>query len=285
MPQTKIKTKKKAESISIIVVSYHNAPVLELCINSILKERRELRRKQDLKMEVLVIDSEASEKTRDIAKKFTLQRKPVRYFPFTENTGFSRAVNKGIKESRGDFLLILNYDIILTEGALLRMVEVIKNDKKIGIMGPKLLNFDGSPQSSAFHFYTPLVILYRRTPLGKTPWGKKKLSDFIISLDKETEKPIAIDGWLMGSALMLRRDNLEKVGVMDERYFMYFEDVDWCRRFQEKGFKVIYFPGASLFHYHGKKSATRHFWEVFFNKMTLVHIESAVKYFWKFRKK
>lgn len=276
---------KKTNLVSIIVVSYKNAPVLELCVNSILKEARELRKTHDLKMEVLIIDSEASEKTRDIAKKFSQKKKPVRYFPFEENTGFSKAVNKGVVESRGDFLLILNYDIILTEGSLVKMIEVIKKDKKIGILGPRLLNFDGSPQSSAFHFYTPLLILYRRTPLGRTPWGRRKLNDFIIKFDKDQEKPVKIDGWLMGSALLIRRENLEKVGMMDERYFMYFEDVDWCRRFKEKGLKVIYYPGASLFHYHGKGSATRHLWDILFNKMTIIHIKSAFKYFWKFGKK
>jgi N-acetylglucosaminyl-diphospho-decaprenol L-rhamnosyltransferase len=179
--------------------------------------------------------------------------------------------------------LILNSDIILTEGSLKKMLEHLKSNPKVGILGPKLLNFDGTPQASAFHFYTPLIILYRRTLLGKTPWGKKKLADFVINLESKT-KPVSIDGWLMGSALMLRRDNLEKVGLMDERYFMYFEDVDWCRRFKEQGFDIVYFPKVTLFHYHGKQSTLRHFWEVIFNKFTVIHITSAIKYFWKFRK-
>ncbi len=277
--------KKDGSLLSVVVVSFKNAPVLELCIDSIIKESKNLLEKAKMSLEVLVVDSEKTEKTRDVAKKFVLRGDPVRYFPFDYNTGFSKSVNKGISESRGDFLLILNYDIILTEGALFKMVEIVKKDKKIGILGPRLLNFDGSPQSSAFHFYTPSVIIYRRTPLGRTAWGKKKLNDFIIQMDGKKDKPVSINGWLMGSALMLRKDNLDKVGAMDERYFMYFEDVDWCRRFKEKGYKIVYFPGASLFHYHGKQSATKHLWEALLNKMTLVHIESAVKYFWKFRKK
>ena len=89
----------------------------------------------------------------------------------------------------------------------------------------------------------------------------------------------------MGSALLLRRDNLEKIGPMDDRYFMYFEDVDWCRRFIDAGYEVVYFPKSALFHYHGKQSATRHFWDALFNRMTLIHIQSAVQYFMKFRGK
>jgi len=281
----------KKIDLSIIVTSYQNAAVLDLCLKSIIEEINRLRKKEELRSEVIVVDSEATAKTRDVAKKYILtfesdkqpNHQSVLYCPFAKNIGFPKLVNKGIKESRGDYLLILNSDIILTRGSLFKMLSYLRQNPRVGILGPKLLNFDGSPQASAFHFYTPLLILYRRTILGKTPWGKKKLQEFVINLESEKE-PVSINGWLMGSAHMLRRDNLDKVGPMDERYFMYFEDVDWCRRFRENGFDIVYFPQAALFHYHGKQSTTRHFWEALFNKFTVIHITSAVKYFWKFRK-
>lgn len=269
--------------LSLIVTSYQNAAVLDLCLKSIVRETKTLEKKDSVKSEVIIVDSEAGEKTRDVAKKYILDNKFITYCPFSDNIGFPKLVNKGVKESRGDYILILNSDIILTEGSLGKMLDYLKSNSKIGILGPKLLNFDGSPQPSAFHFYTPLIILYRRTLLGKTPWGKKKLQKFVINLELKTE-PTVINGWLMGSALMLRRKNLDKVGLMDERYFMYFEDVDWCRRFKENGFDIVYFPKTTLFHYHGKQSTTRHFWEALFNKFTVIHISSAIKYFWKFRK-
>jgi len=282
MAKTYKKSSRDKVDLSLIVVSYQNAPVLDLCLKSIIEETANLNKKEGIRSEVIVVDSEAGEKTRDIVKKYILDNHPITYCPFATNTGFSRSVNKGIKESRGKYLFILNYDIIITQGSLGKMIQYLKENPRVGILGPKLLNFDGSPQNSAFHFYTPLVILYRRTILGKTPWGKKKLQDFVIDLQSKKE-PVSIDGWLMGSAHMLRRDNLDKIGLMDERYFMYFEDVDWCRRFLAKGLEIVYFPKAALFHYHGKQSATRHFWEAIFNKMTVVHIVSAIKYFWKFR--
>ncbi len=278
-----VKPKKKKPLLSIVVVSYQNAAILELCLNSIIEEVNSLKKIIKAESEVLVVDSGAIEKTRDVVKQFILDQKPVKYFSFKKNTGFSKAVNKGIKESAGDFLLILNADIILTKNSLGKMINYLKENSRVGILGPKLLNFDGSPQISAFHFYTPSIILYRRTILGKTAWGKRKLQNFVIDFSAK-KAPVSFDGWLMGSALMLRRDNLEKIGSMDERYFMYFEDVDWCRRFREAGFEIVYFPLSALFHYHGKQSATRHFWDAFLNPMTLVHIQSAFKYFWKFRK-
>ncbi len=278
------KTKKIGKfDISFIVVSFKNAAILNLCVKSILEELTILKKKSGIRGEILVVDSLAGEKTRDVAKKYMSENRPVRYFPFKENTGFSKAVNKGIEKSRGDLLFILNSDIILTEGSLWPMINYMRKNKKIGILGPKLLNFDGSPQPSAFHFYTPEIILYRRTFLGKLKFGKKKLKNFVIDTKKTKNCPLSINGWLMGSALLLRRDNLEKVGPMDDRYFMYFEDVDWCRRFIDAGYEIIYFPQSALFHYHGKQSATKHFWDALFNRMTLIHIQSAVKYFWKFR--
>lgn len=278
--KTKQKSKKEI-GLSVIIVSFQNASILDLCLKSILEEVQRIKTKNNSDSEIIVVDSLAGEKTRDVVKKYILEDFPVKYFPFKENVGFSKAVNKGILESKGSNLLILNADIIATQNSILKMLNYLEKNPDIGVMGPKLLNFDGSPQSSVFKFYTPSLILYRRTFLGKTPWGKKVLNDFVIKI-RHPQKAVSVNGWLMGSALMLRKENLAKVGPMDERYFMYFEDVDWCRRFKESGFKIVYFPNASLFHYHGKQSATRHSWELIFNRMTLVHISSAVKYFWKF---
>ncbi|MBM3256045.1 MAG: glycosyltransferase family 2 protein [Candidatus Moranbacteria bacterium] len=277
------KNPRRLVELSIIVASFRNAAMLELCLKSIGEEARRLKKKK-IRNEIIIVDSQADEKTRDIAKKFILNGNSACYYPFRKNVGFAKLINQGIKLSHGKFLLFLNADIIIIKDAFRKMMEYLKDNPQVGILGPRLLNFDGSPQPSAFHFYTPSIILYRRTPLGKTPWGRKKLQEFVIDLS-QSQKPVSIDGWLMGSVLMLRRDNLEKVGPMDERYFMYFEDVDWCRRFKEAGYEIIYFPQAELFHYHGKQSATRHFWEAILNPMTLIHIKSALKYFWKFRKK
>ena len=277
------KNSRRSIDLSVIVASFHNAAMLELCLKSISEETRRLKRRR-IRCEIIVVDSQAEEKTRDVVKKFILDGKLTCYYPFRKNVGFAKLINRGIKLSRGKFLLFLNADIIIIKNTFWKMIEYLGNNPQIGILGPRLLNFDGSPQPSAFHFYTPSVILYRRTLLGKTPWGKRKLQEFIIDLSRE-KAPISINGWLMGSALMLRRDNLEKVGPMDERYFMYFEDVDWCRRFKEAGYQIVYFPQAELFHYHGKQSATRHFWEALFNPMTLINIKSALKYFWKFRER
>ena len=97
------------------------------------------------------------------------------------------------------------------------------------------------------------------------------------------EKPVEVD-WIMGSAMMTTRKNIEKIGLMEENFgFLYFEDVDWCRRFWEKGLKVVYYPYARMYHYHGKGSASQSaLGAIFLNKLTREHIKSALKYFWKY---
>jgi len=150
------------------------------------------------------------------------------------------------------------------------------------LIGPQLLNFNGSVQESCFCFYRPLTILYRRTWLGKTKKGKADLDRFLMKdFDRQTTRPV---DWLLGAALMVRASALKQIGPMDERFFLYFEDVDWCRRFQADGWGVVYFPEAKMHHYHGRTSKkSGGIRDIFFNKYTWIHLASAVKYFWKYR--
>jgi hypothetical protein len=126
-----------------------------------------------------------------------------------------------------------------------------------------------------------MTIAYRRTFLGKFSFAKKHLDWFLMN-DYDHKNPKEVD-WIMGSAVMISRVAMEKVGLLDPRYFMYMEDVDWCRRFWENGFKVVYLPFAKMHHYHGKGSAKGGaIRSLLFNKYTWIHIASGIKYFKKF---
>jgi len=117
---------------------------------------------------------------------------------------------------------------------------------------------------------------------GKFGFLKKAVAKFIMS-DKDPEK-IQTPDWIMGSAMMVSRKALDKVGYMDERFFMYFEDVDWARRFWHNGYIVVYYPFSSLYHYHQRESkSSLGVLDIFFNKKTRWHISSALKFFWKYR--
>lgn len=261
--------------LSIIIASYKNPQLLKVCLDSLQEDVA------DLEREIIVADGQTEETTELMMRE---EYPTVKFYPFEKNVGFQALLRKGITESSGKYLLLLNGDIIMTPGAIGKLLEFVKSDQKIGLAGPQLLNFNGTLQYSCFRFYHPLTIIYRRTFLGRLPLAKKHLAWFLMK-DFDHESTRDVD-WLMGSALMVSRVALEKVGLMDPRFFMYMEDVDWCRRFWEKGFRVVYYPLAQMHHYHGKTSGkVGVLRSLFSNKYTWIHISSGIKYFWKYRGK
>ena len=259
--------------LSIIIVHHKTPELLKLCLDSIKKTVR------DTDREVIIVDSATSRKSAETVK----EKFPEAVFlPHKENLGYSRGVNAGIKEATGEFFLILNPDIILAENAVEKMLNYMKKYPDIGMLGPKMLNFNGTTQRTYFSFYKPITIIARRTFLGKFRPFKKALYDFIMA-DSDTDK-IQTPDWLMGSAIMVSRRAVEKVGGMDEGFFMYFEDVDWARRFWHNDLKVVYFPEAVMYHYHQRESKSRlGLLDPIFNKNARWHIKSAIKFFWKYR--
>lgn len=267
-----------SKEVTIAINGYKNPGLLRQCLQSIKKAMVT----STLDYEVLVCDSATEDDTRILmAQEFP----EVRFFPFTENIGFKHLFNTSLLEARGKYVLAINSDVLLTEGVIEVLRDFLCENPSVGIVSPRQLHFNGSPQKSAFRFYHPMTIVYRRTFLGKTPWGKKHISWFTLDSESFT-KPTEVD-WVMGSALFVERDRaLEKVGLMDERFFMYMEDVDWCRRFWEVGLSVVYYPEVTIYHYHAKGSARGGVIRALLsNRLTWYHIESAVKYFWKYRHK
>lgn len=265
------------KELTIAINGYRSPEILRLCLQSVLKEMAET----NISYEVLVADSATEEDTEMLMREEFPQ---VRFFPFKENVGFKTLVNTSIEQALGEYIFLINSDIVLTPETLPKLLAYLREHPEIGILGPKQLNFNGSLQQSCFHFYRPETILYRRTWLGRLPSGKKHLRWFTLSdEDLSVVKPV---DWIMGSALLVSKDKANIVGPFDEQFFMYMEDTDWCRRFWEHGFKVVYYPDALVYHYHAKGSARGGFFgSLLFNRLTWYHIESAFKYFWKYRKK
>jgi GT2 family glycosyltransferase len=258
--------------LSIIITSFRNPELLKVCLDSI-KKNCSLEN-----YEIIVADSETQEKTEMMMRE---EYPEIKFFPSRENTGFQFLVKTGYTASSGEYILILNGDIIVKKNSVEKLLTYIKSDTKIGIAGPKLLNFNETLQYSCFRYYTPLTILYRRTFLGKLPQAKKHLGRFLMK-EFDHNSPREVD-WVMGSAMMTRRQAVDKVGPMDEKFKMYFEDTDWCRRFWENGYKVMYYPESEMYHYHGKGSANKNaIISLFTNRLSWIHITSAVKYFIKY---
>jgi len=232
--------------LSIIIVHHQTPELLKLCLKSVMETVR------GIAYEVIVVDSTISRQARDLIKE---RYSEVRYLPFKENLGYSRGVNIGIQNTQGDYILILNPDIIVTDETINKMLDYMKKHLDIGMLGPKMLNFNGTYQNTFFSYYRPSTILARRSFLGRFGRFRKALDNFLMS-NADPQK-IQTPDWLMGSALMISREATNKVGLMDERFFMYFEDVDWARRFWHNDYKVVYYPEAVMYHYHQRESSSK----------------------------
>lgn len=258
--------------LSIIVTNYKTPELLKLCLKSIRETLK------DIEHEVLIMDAQTDEDTEYVAKGLFAEYK---FFPFTKNVGFRSLVNEGLKRAYGRYVLILNSDIVLTNGVIKHLINYLEQNDDVGIVGPKLLNLDGSVQDSCLRFFGPLTILARRTFFGKTAWGKNLIARFLMK-DFDHLEAREVD-WMLGSSLLVRKDAINKVGLLDERFFMYFEDVDWCRRFHMAGWKIVYLPDAIMYHYHLRASKKRGgILDLFINRYTWIHIISAVKYYLKY---
>ncbi len=258
--------------ITIALNSYRNAPMLKLCIESILETCA------DLDYELIVADSATEDDTCDLMRQ---EFGDIKFIPDERNIGFGAMVNKCIKEAQGKYIFILNADVIMEAGTVAALRDYLIANSKVGIVSPAQKNFNGDIAQTCFRFYRPMTVIYRRTPLGKLPFAKKHLDWFAMN-DRDLTKIQEVD-WTIGSAMMMEMTKVRKIGIFDPIFFMYMEDVDWCRRFWAAGYSVVFNPTVTLYHYYGKGSAKGGIlYSLFFNRLTRIHIQSAFKYFRKY---
>ncbi|MEK7123622.1 MAG: glycosyltransferase, partial [Patescibacteria group bacterium] len=185
-----------------IIINHHRTPeTLLKCLEALKKELK------SVDYEIIITESEAEEETAGlISRKYP----DVLYIGNSKNVGFSKIVNPALEKASGEYLFIINADIIVkNEKSLIDMIDYLEKHEDAGVIGPKLLNIDGSIQQSYFREYTPLTILARRTFFGKTSLGKKYLDWFSYKDKGGLNKPLEVE-WLMGSALLLERKRFEK---------------------------------------------------------------------------
>ncbi|MBD3282558.1 MAG: glycosyltransferase [Candidatus Portnoybacteria bacterium] len=257
--------------ISVIITHHKTPELLYLCIKSI---------KENFSgnAEIIVTDSESEKETeKNIKEKFP----EIKFLAFKKNLGYSKIVNRGIKKSKGKYILILNADIVILKNSIETLTRFLDSHPKTAIAAPQLVDFNNNTQVSCFKDPKPKYILIRRTPLKKTKKGKEILKEYSV----KPKKPTSVD-WAQGSALMVRKEFIKEVGLLDENFFMYFEDADWCKRFRDKGYDIMHVPKAKMAHYYHRKSKK---WgallDILLNKYTRIHIKSAIRYFIKHSKK
>lgn len=227
--------------LSILIVNWNVSDLLRDCLRSIERGRG------DLAVEVIVVDSASQDGSVDmVATEFPW----VTLLPQTENVGFPRGNNIALAQARGDYLLLLNPDTVVLDDALAEMVAYLRAHPDVGAVGPQLLNPDGSVQSSRRRFPTLATGFFESTWLeGLAPAVLRRY----YALDLPDDATAEVE-WLTGACIMVPRAVYERVGGLDEAYFMYSEELDWCRRIVAAGWRVVYHPAARVVHHVGKSS-------------------------------
>lgn len=219
-------------TLSIIIVSYNTKKITSACIDSIKKSNI------NYQYEIIVVDNASQDGSVEEFKK----RKDINLILNNENLGFSKAVNIGIKTALGKYILILNSDVIVKKESINGLIEYAQtNQKDLGAVAPKLLNPDGTIQDCVYNFPTIFNAV-------KEYWfGIKGAYEKYTPIGN---KPSEVDAVVM-TCFLITPLALEKVGYLNEKYFMYFEDLDYCRELHRKKLKVIYLPDAEVVHHHG----------------------------------
>ncbi|MFZ5364069.1 MAG: glycosyltransferase family 2 protein [Patescibacteria group bacterium] len=260
--------------LSIIILNYRARGLLKECLKGIKMVHPKL------DYEIIVVDNASGDGTAQMMRESFPE---INFIASEENLGYAKGNNLGIKKARGRYVMIVNPDIIVFPGVLESLVHFLDERQDVGIVGPKLLNPDKSLQYSCYRFPGFWEPVYRRTPLGRFDFAKKKLDHYLMK-DFDHNSVREVD-WLLGGCLLIRRKALDDVGFLDERYFAYFDDVDLCRSIWEKKWKVVYNPEVSVIHFHRRESAEGHWLGAIFKKVTRIHLASWLKYFKKWGRK
>lgn len=257
--------------LSVVITHHHTPELLQRCLQSLKSALK------DLDSEIIICDNCCQgECQKD-------QWPQVKFLCFSQNQGYTKLVNAGLRQAKGDYFLILNADTIVPEARdILLMLDYLVQHRQVGLVGPRLVGPDKKWQPSCFRKHSLLTIISRRTFLSRTKLGQRLISRLLYQ-DYDLNTIQEVD-WLMGSCLMTTRKAVRLVGLLDEGFKMYFSDADWARRCRLHNLRVVYFPKAILIHWHQRSSHKGHgVFDLFFNRMTRVHLKDAIKYFWKWR--
>ena len=246
--------------ISIIIVSYNVRSYLSNSIDSILKSSIK-------NIELIIVDNNSFDDTVE----YISQNYPsIKLIPNSSNVGFGRAVNQGARIANSDYLLILNPDTIIEEDTLKKLVNYIETNDKIGMVGPKILNADGSLQLSCKRsFPTIKSAIPKILGLDKLFPNSKWFGRYNLTF-LDPDKNHVVDA-ISGSCMLIRNKVFKKIGGFDEKFFMFGEDIDICLRVWKANFEVHYFPETKIIHFKGKsvKTAPYNSREAFYEAMDI----------------
>lgn len=264
--------------VNVVIVNYNMREKVSNCLESLFLEIAD----SGLRINVVVVDNASSDGSLEFLKtKFP----DLKYIYLNENKGFGAGQNIGMAGFEAKYHFVLNPDTRFFPGekTIKKMFDFMEEELKIAMIGPKLVYPDGALQYSCYRFPTLWHPILSRTSWGEKGIGKKQYE--ILIMKEFSHKEIVPVDWIMGSAMFIRNSALKEVGSFDERFFMYYEDSDLCRRLWERGWAIYYFPEVKIEHHHNRESAKIQgvLRSIFKNKLARIHIMSWMKYMWKWR--
>ena len=241
--------------LDVIIINYNSTLPLLHCIDSLLNAE------SPISLNIYVQDNASSKK--DDVDRLTRDFPEVRLVKNDRNLGFAKAVNNALNQGSAPYVLILNPDTLVQPGLLSDTMAYMEEHPGVGILGPMIFDGNGDIQGSARAFPNLLTALFgRKSILSKIFPNNPITRENILTARSDGVTPMEVD-WVSGACMLVRREAVNHVGPLDDKFFMYWEDADWCRRMWQKGWKVVYFPSSSVMHYVGVSSETNIFRSVF----------------------
>lgn len=236
--------KQNQVTVSVIIVSWNARDYLKKCLSSLSS------RVCQFPMEIIVVDNASSDGSPDCVES---EYPNVRLIRNTENMGFSKANNIGVSVSSGDYLCFINSDVEVLPDCITRLVNYCEEQPEAGMVGPLIIGGDGQLQRSCRGFPTVWNMFCRALALDRVFKNYKLFTDY--SLNYWPQDSLRNVDILTGCFWLVRRKAMEQVGLLDESFFIYGEDMDWCKRFWDKGWQVVFVPSAEAIHYGGASSS------------------------------
>lgn len=248
-------------SLSVIYIYFNTPKEIADSINTLIKTVRKT------SYEIIIVNNNSPKKLPTIKFK----KIPHHIITNNRNLGFGKAVNQAEKISKGKYIFILNPDTKMLESSIDLMIERISSDTKIGAIGPQLINGQGKVLHSIASNPKIPDILFALSFINKA-WPKNPYSKKYWAIDVDRSKEMETET-IGGAAMMISKRIFEKVGGFDERFFLYFEEIDLCLRIKKLGYKIVYFPKAKIIHYVGRSTTDKKFINNHYEKSRFLFLE------------
>ena len=233
--------------LSIIIVNWNTKGLLADCLQTVVDNL------QDLHAEIIVVDNGSTDGSPDMVA----QRFPqARLVENTENRGFAAANNQAISLAEGQYILLLNSDTLVHGDVLAKSVEYMQQNPQVAVMGCRVLNSDGSVQLTCSQFPTLLNLFFQTSGLWKLPWPRFFSNYQMPYWQRDDEREVEV---VSGCYMLVRASTLPTVGLLDESFFFFGEETDWCHRFKKAGWRLSFAPVGEITHYHSASARKLHY--------------------------